>query len=320
VPRPPIGRGASGASRPAIVVLGDLALDVVVASPRARLTGSDVPGSVALRQGGSAATTARVLAALGADATLVAAVGTDRVGRALVRDLRNAGVRVRAVRIAGGRTARIAVILAAGERSFVADRGAADALAPALVPTAWFAGIDALHVPAYSLLSEPLAGAARRAIDLARSRRAAVSIDLASSGPLLALGRRAAMDLVVGLSPDLLFGTAAEAEALLGPGEPAGLTNAAPVVVVKRGGAGVSVLARRDDDDSVVAFDVATRPLPPGDPTGAGDALDAGFLAVWAAAPRAERSSVGVLRRAALAGNQAARRYLSTPRRELDLG
>jgi sugar/nucleoside kinase (ribokinase family) len=307
--------------RPAIVVLGDLALDVVVAPERPLVAATDVPGSISLRQGGSAATTARSLALLGVRATLITSVGRDPVGRALVRDLEAARVVVRAMRVGSARTGRIAVLLVDGERSFVADRGAADALTPEAIRSSWFAGVEALHLPAYSLLGEPIASASRRAIELARGVGAVVSVDLASAEPLLARGRRRALRLIDDVAPDLLFATAAESEALLGRPDPAELVDHARVAVVKRGSAGASVLVRRDHEagSGVLRFDVATRPLPPGDPTGAGDAFDAGFLAVWVAAPPSGRASVAVLRRAAVAGNQAAGRYLAAPRRDLVL-
>ena len=95
---------------------------------------------------------------------------------------------MRAARPAGARTARIGMLVdAAGERSFVADRGAADLLEPGDLRPAWFAGAGVLHLPAYSLLR--IAAGRRggpRAIDLARAAGAAVSVDLASAAPLLA--------------------------------------------------------------------------------------------------------------------------------------
>ena len=85
--------GSSRGTGPArIVVLGDLMLDVVLAPARALETGTDVPGRVALVQGGSAANTARWLGRLGARTSLIAAVGRDATGRALVEAVRSDGV------------------------------------------------------------------------------------------------------------------------------------------------------------------------------------------------------------------------------------
>jgi len=156
------------ASRPRqarALVLGDLALDVALAPSRPLQRGTDVPGSVRLHQGGSAANTARWLARLGTRTTLVCAVGRDGAGRALVAALRADGVLVRAVRPAGAPTARIGMLVdpATGERSFVADRGAADLLRPADLEAAWFRGVGVLHLPAYSLLGVPLGAAGRAA-------------------------------------------------------------------------------------------------------------------------------------------------------------
>ena len=63
------GRRRRVAAARRIVVLGDLMLDVVLAPARPLEVGTDVPGRVALVQGGSAATTARWLGRLGARST-----------------------------------------------------------------------------------------------------------------------------------------------------------------------------------------------------------------------------------------------------------
>jgi sugar/nucleoside kinase (ribokinase family) len=300
-------------------VLGDLALDVVILPAQPLETGTDVPGRVAFVQGGSAANTARWLARLGARTTLIAAVGRDATGRALVDAVRGDGVTTRVARVAGTRTARIAVLVGpGGERSFVPDRGAADTLAPDDLRSAWFDGAQALHLPAYSLLGEPLGAAGRRAIDLARAAEAIVSVDLASVGPLMAHGRRAAHDLIASAAPDILFATAAEADALLGGGPVERLLDLAAIAVVKRGAKGATVLARSGSER--LRFEVATAPLAAADSTGAGDAFDAGFLVGWFTATSVGRSLPAALHRAALAGHRAAARQLAAPRTELALG
>jgi len=299
-----------------VVVVGDLMLDVVLAPADALAAGTDVPGRVTLRQGGSAANTARWLARLGARTTLIAAVGRDPAGRALVKTVQSDGVVARVIRIAGAPTGRIGVVVApTGERSFVADRGAADRLAPEELEPAWFDRLSLLHLPAYSLLGEPLGAAGRRAIELARAAGGQVSLDLASVGPLLARGRRAALGLVRDAGPDVLFATAAEAEALVGPGRPETLLELAPVAILKRGPRGATVLAL--EDGNRLRFEVATERLKATDTTGAGDAFDAGFIVDWLASRAAGRSLPAALQRAAVAGHHAAARQLRAPRPEL---
>jgi sugar/nucleoside kinase (ribokinase family) len=314
--RPTGARRSSGRVR--VVVVGDLVVDVVLKPDRSLEHGSDVPGRVFLAQGGSAATAARWLGRLGARSSLIAAVGRDAAGRALVDVIRADGVTPRVIRVAGSRTGRIGVLVSTdSQRSFVQDRAAALQLQPDDLKPAWFDRADALHLPVYSLLEEPLGSAGRRAIELARAANATVSLDLASIGPLLARGRRAARALVAEVSPDMLFATASEAEALLGKYAVEGLLDNARIAVVKRGPEGATVLAR--EGDGRLRFEVATEHLAVTDSTGAGDAFDAGFLVGWFASRAAGKSLPASLQRAALAGHRAAARQLTSQRQELPL-
>ncbi len=299
-------------------MVGDLVVDVVLAPDRPLEHATDVPGRVRLVQGGSAATTARWLARLGARSSMVAAVGRDPAGRALVEALRSDGVAVRVVRVPGARTGRIGVLVTPdAERSFVTERAAALELRPTDLKAGWFTRADAVHMPVYSLIDEPLSLAGRRAIELGRGAGAVVSIDLASIGPLLARGRRAARALLDEIAPDLLFATASEAEGLLGRYAVEGLLDVAPIAVVKRGSKGATVLAREGDSD--LRFEVATAHINATDTTGAGDAFDAGFLVAWLTARAAGRSLPASLQRATLAGHRAAARQLTSTRSELSL-
>jgi sugar/nucleoside kinase (ribokinase family) len=319
---PALPRRSSAAHRPPrVIVVGDLVLDAVLAPARPLESGTDVPGRVALRQGGSAANTARWLARLGVRTSLVAAVGRDPIGRALVASMREEGVVPRVARVAGRPTGRIGVLVAPnGERSFVADRGAADALAPDDLDPAWFRGADAVHLPAYSLLGEPLGLAGRTAIELGRADGALVSLDLASIAPLLARGRRAARQLVASIAPDILFATEAEAVALIGRCAVEDLLDFTALAIVKRGAQGATLLARGGDGTRLRRVEVATTSVTTSDSTGAGDAFDAGFLASYLVARRAGRTGPAVIHRAALAGHRTARRQLVSPRPELALG
>lgn len=333
-------RLVTGPSRkPRVLVVGDLVLDVVLVAARSVESGTDVPGRVEIRQGGSAATTARWLARLGADAQLVCAIGRDGAGRSLVQQLERDGVRVRARRIAGSRTGRIGVLVApGGERSFIQDRRAAELLEPEDLRAEWFAGVDLVHLPVYSLLGDHLARTGHRAIELARSAGALVSIDLASIGPLLAAGRRTARDLISGAAPNLLFATESEAVAFLGRHAADGLLEFADVAVIKRGERGARVLARTPpvagsqpaadggrgqglpEPVPPLAFDVATPAVLASDTIGAGDAFDAGFIAGWLTARADGRPAADALHRATMAGHRAAARQLGSPRQELPPG
>ena len=312
MPASPHARGRSKA-----LVLGDLALDVVLAPGRQLELGTDVPGGVRLHQGGSAASTARWLARVGVRSTLICAVGRDGPGRALIGALRGDGVVVRAARPAGARTARIGMLVdPSGERSFVADRGAADLLAPGDLRPGWFRGADILHLPAYSLLGASLGAAAALAVTLARAAGAGVSVDLASAAPLLARGRDDAQARIAAVAPDVLLSNVVEAAAFLGDAGIEGLLRFTPVAIVKRGGSGVTVLARRVGRDPC-RLDVSTRAIPAADSTGAGDAFDAGFLAAWLAGGR--QTTPIVLARAGRAGNRLAARQIGAPRPEIAL-
>lgn len=315
--------------KPRALVLGDLVLDVVLAPDRPIEPGTDVPGTVGIRQGGSAANTARWLARLGVDTQLVCAVGRDGAGRSLVAQVRRDGVRVRAARVAGQRTGRIGVLVApTGERSFVADRRAALALRPDHLRSDWFTRLNLIHVPGYSLMGEPIASAARAAVGYARAGGASgaggaggasVSSDLSSIGPLLAHGRRAARDLIASIAPDILFATEQEAEAFLGRYAADGMIEHASIVVIKRGARGARVVAR-EADGNIIRFDVATAQVAAGDTTGAGDAFSAGFLAGWLAARAAARTLPDALHRATVAGHRAAARQLTQTKQELPPG
>jgi len=164
-------------------------------------------------------------------------------------------------------TGSIAVLVAPdGQRSMATDRGASVGLrADDLVP-AWFADVQLIHVPAYSLFVDPLGNATRAAIGLIREAGGMLSIDLSSVAGLKEYGATKMAYYLARLQPELLFGTAAEA-ATIG----VALENLAQVPVIKLGAAGCRVFGRLISAPVVQHVDA----------TGAGDAFAAAFCAAW---------------------------------------
>lgn len=292
-------------------------LDVVVRPSAELATGTDIPGSVRLRLGGSAGNTCRAFVTLGGEAVFVAALGSDSLGKRLGSAMRDAGVTTHLVRVPGP-TARLAALVApTGERSFVTERGVADSLSPGALRPRWFARADALHLPAYSLLHPPLSEASLRAASIVRAHNGLVSVDLASRAPLLAVGVDAGLRAVRASAPDILFANRDEMAALVGARGARKLLDVAPIVVIKLGSAGCRVLWR---GPSALEIEVATKPFKATDTTGAGDAFDAGFLfSLLGVGVDRHNPSAAQLRKAALAGHRAAARALSGPRPELAL-
>ena len=228
--------------------------------PRPCSPGTDVPGRVALVAGRLGGRRPRAgSAGSGRRARLIAAVGRDAAGRALVEASCARTASRHGSRASPGRGPAGSASWSRRTASAASSRTAArpTPLAPDDLRAAWFAGADALHLPVYSLLGHPLGRCRSCAPSSSPAPRArSVSVDLASIGPLLAGGRRAARERIEAIAPDLLFATAAEAEAFLGGRRGRGAARVAAIAVVKRGAKGATVLAR--DGGERVRFEVAT--------------------------------------------------------------
>jgi sugar/nucleoside kinase (ribokinase family) len=303
-----------------LTCIGDLMLDVVVRAAADVETGTDTPGSVRFRLGGSAGNTCRIFAGLGGRADLVCAAGDDGLGKRLIAAHRAAGVKVHAVPTPGLTPRLLALVAPGGERTFVTERGVADSVTRAAIKPAWLARSDALHVPAYSLLAQPLAGASLRAIEMARAAGALVSVDLASRAPLVTAGADIVLETLRRASPDILFANLDEVRAVAGRGGASRLLTCAGLVVVKLGASGCHLVWHNASRDSVVQIEVATKPIRATDTTGAGDAFAAGFLySLLVSDYDRAAPSAALLRRAALAAHRSAARLIASPRPEIAL-
>jgi sugar/nucleoside kinase (ribokinase family) len=275
-----------------LCVIGDLLEDVVVWLDQAPRPGTDTPARIVRTRGGSAANVAAFAALAGERPRFIGAIGDDVAGQRLADLLEAGGVDARLQRVPAPTGTVVVLVDPDGERTMLPDRGAATALAA--VPDEWLAGCTWLHVPAYSLAEEPLAGVTVRAAAAVRLSGGHVSVDASSVGTLAAGGRGLA-EAILALEPEVLFATVEEL-AMLG-GEPSsGWT------VVKDGPRPVRAWSV-DAGELVVEVDAvdAGRRL---DTTGAGDAFAAGVLvALDRGAPMAAAIEEGVaLARRAVVG------------------
>ena len=240
-----------------VCTLGDLLLDVIVRLDAPVSAGDDVTARTALVPGGQAANVAAWAVALGTEGRIVATQSVDDAGAIVSRELAARGVDVRGP--VGERTGVVVSLVGPdGDRTMASDRGSAPDLHADDLDPSWFA-CDALHLSGYSLMREPIAGAATRAAELARAQGAGVSFDLSSWTHLERFGDRVRAALEA-IAPDVVFGNEREWDQL---GNVTATTR-----VVKRGANGIVVDGTAH---AARAADVV-------DTTGAGDALAAGFI------------------------------------------
>ena len=247
-----------------LLTLGDVLLDVVVLLSEPLVPGGDVRASTRAGAGGQAANVAAWAAELGADTRCIAKRGDDPAGELVARELAAHGVELVGP-APNGATGVVVSVVRDGDRSLASDRGVAPSLAPEELDAAWLA-CDVLHLSGYALLREPIAGTALLAARLAREQGARVSVDVAAWTEIRSYGPVRFRELLDELEPDILFATEAEWE-LLG-----GAYLSAPVGVLKRGARGCTVFT----EDAKLDFAALDTEVV--DPTGAGDALAAGFL------------------------------------------
>ena len=190
-----------------ICVLGDAHLDVVVSARWPVAEETDTPARTAVGVGGQAANVAAWVVALGGSARLIAARGTDLAARLVADELARRGVELVGP-VLGGRTGVVVSLTDHGAgRSMLTDRGIGPSLTAGSLRPEWLDGCGWLHLPAYSLVTEPVSGAALAAAE----RAPRLSVDLSSTAVLQAYGVARFADLIARLHPDVVFGNEAEA-------------------------------------------------------------------------------------------------------------
>lgn len=288
-------------SRPnRIVVFGDVVDDVVVVPIGAIRDDTDTAASIRNRAGGSAANAAAWMGSLGASVDFVGLVGAEDVARHSAL-LVGSGV---TPHLAGDDelpTGAIIVIVTGERRTMLTEKGANAKLTPDAVTDRLLAGAAVLHFTGYSVFSQADQSALRNLLRRATELGVRVSVDPASAGFITDFGVERFLDAVAGAH--LFFPNLDEGRALTGLDD--------PIEIAERLGERFEIVALTLDTAGVVMVErgmptttVAAVPVAVVDPTGAGDAFAAGFLAAWV-------SGAGAMT-AATAGALAGARAVST--------
>ena len=248
-----------------ILVVGDVIDDTVVIPSGPIRPDTDTVSTIRRVAGGSAANTAAWLAALGVDVSFVGAVNAADVERHTLL-LPGVDVRLQAVDAATG---AIIVLVNGAERSMLTDRGANAELDFDAIPDALLRAH--VHLTGHSMAASDGTSFARF-VQRAKAAGATVSVSPGSVAYIDALG--AARFGVVIAGADVLFASLGEGAAIAGASEPAEIAGRidGKTLVLTLGADGVIV--------DGLHIPAVTAPVVI-DPTGAGDAFCAGFLARW---------------------------------------
>ncbi|TLQ46636.1 carbohydrate kinase family protein [Streptomyces marianii] len=266
-----------GAAGGALLVVGDVATDVVARHTEPLTYGTDTAAEIRTLPGGAGANAACWAAYSGcADVRLLGRVGAGGAEwhGTLLRD---SGVRPTLIPDEEAPTATIvALVDAKAERTFLTDSGAALRLCPADWSAGLLDGVAGLHLSGYLFFSEPSRELARLALADALERGVPVSVDPASAGFIATLGVDRFLATAAGAA--VLLPNADEARLLTGLSDPADaaaeLSRRVPLAVVTLGAGGALVA-----ESGAVTARVAPVPATAVDSTGAGDAFTGAFLA-----------------------------------------
>jgi ribokinase len=256
-----------------VSAIGHLMLDVIVDAPRGLVPDDDTPATITLAAGGQAANVVTWARAYGARARLFGPRAASTSGQIVADALSAVGVDLHGPETERGGT--VMSLVSGGARSMASDADTSDWLTE-VRPGPWLDGADWLFVSGYALLHSPKPDQLVDLAATARSAGARVAVDLASAALVTAYGAAAFRDLWQAMRPAVVLANEAEWRATHsarsgGPLSWAG-SGGTSVLVLKQGPRGCTfVIDGVADHREALATTVR-------DPTGAGDALAAGYM------------------------------------------
>jgi sugar/nucleoside kinase (ribokinase family) len=225
--------------------------------------------------GGSASNTIRGLAAIGIPSGYIGKIGFDEMGLFFKEELVKNNIQPTLIRSKTPTGKALGLISPDGERTFGTFLGAAAELEADDLKEHYFQGFDALHVEGYLVQNHALL---KRALQLAKSRKMIVSMDLASYNVVeenLAFIREIVQEYV-----DILFANEMEAAVFSGYTSPMKalhyLKKTTDIAIVKTGSEGSLIMNHQK------VYEIPAEKVSVTDTTGAGDLYASGFLAGWA--------------------------------------
>ena len=255
---------------PKVLVVGDVIDDIIVRPGTLIRTDTDTQSEISSTPGGSGANFACWLASLGVETHFVGRVGKQDLDRH-TQILKDYGVVPHLQADEDLQTGKIVILVEGQTRSFLTDRGANKNLDLSQIPDQLFG--DALYLSGYSFFDQH----PKAITDLVARGKAhgIVMCDPGSAGFIADHSVQRFLEMLHGV--DVLVPSLAEGRVLTSEDRPElvahHLTNWASLVALTLGQDGVQ-LAWGDSNERIEAFaaDVI-------DPTGAGDAFAAKFLA-----------------------------------------
>jgi sugar/nucleoside kinase (ribokinase family) len=286
-------------SRARIVTFGDIVNDIVAVPRAAVRRDTDTISTIRPRPGGSAANTAAWLGSLGSPVDFVGCVGIADLDYH-VQQLQAQGVVPHLSTAPGLPTSTIVILVEGEHRTMLTERGANRALRAADLTDELLEQAAVLHLTGYTLIDGPRAPGMRDLIDRAHAAGAVVSLNPGSAGFIADFGASDFVSAIEGV--DIVIANVHEAALLCDQTDPERIAHAMGdrygLAVITQGPDNVFVAERASKPISM--------PVPQAriiDPTGAGDAMSAGFLNSWVAdhdAVRAAQAGIMVAARAVM--------------------
>ena len=239
--------------------------------------GGDTQAFITTQGGGAAANVARWLAHMGCDTFLCSRVADDTNGLILQQELDAFNVRHSDYRVPHEKTGTVVVLVSEdGERTMFPDSGSNSGLSSADLPP--LDGFTAAYLSGYALINSQSRTNVLEMIQILKAKGIPLVFDPGTVGALRRIPNSMLQEWIRMMDILLLN----EEEALYISqisdlhGALIALATKAPVVVIKRGAAGVTAISEQVRTVELPALDVEVI-----DTTGAGDSFAAGFIASW---------------------------------------